>query len=251
MHHKLQYENKYPLQLVKNAINFIEHAIDPNALPSLVDLRAKMPPVYNQLQLGSCTANALVAVYQFDELSYYGSRLFLYYNERMLDNDVSQDAGSTLTQGINVLKKYGLCKETSWPYSDDATKYKIKPSQVCYTEALSHEVISANSIKQDLVSLKKCLASGFPFVLGIILYESFESDEVAQSGIVPMPQENEKTLGGHAIACVGYDDSKEMFIMRNSWGEDWGDKGYFYIPYNYLTNPDLANDFWEVTKVKL
>jgi C1A family cysteine protease len=98
--------------------------------------------------------------------------------------------------------------------------------------------------------MKACLASGYPFIFGFTVYDSFESDAVAKTGIVPMPSKTELVLGGHAVMAVGYDDSKKWFIVRNSWGEDWGDKGYFYIPYDYLTNKNLASDFWTIKLTK-
>ena len=246
-HHKIKYPNKYPLK--------IEHSKDNNYkkytivnLPTSVDLRSKCPPIYDQGQLGSCTANALVGAYQFDNLSFYGSRLFLYYNERVLDNDVYSDAGSTLSEGINALKKYGLCLETEWPYN--ISLYRTLPSINCYTDAYKYRGITANQVSQNLTSFKQCLASGFPFVFGFTVYSSFESEEVAQTGIVPMPDtENEQVLGGHAVVAVGYDDETQCFIVRNSWGTNWGDNGYFYMPYDYITNPQLASDAWEITNV--
>lgn len=244
--------HKYSLKIEKQtATTFKFHNIDAKTLPPVVDLRNKCPPIYNQLQLGSCTANALVACFQYDDMKFYGSRLFLYYNERYLDNNVYSDAGSTLSQGIRALKKYGLCSEKLWTYSDNGTKFMTKPSKQCYTEALNHQVLSATNISPDLISMKKSLASNEPFVLGILIYESFETDNVSRTGIVPMPQRNESILGGHAILCVGYDDTKSMFIMRNSWGTNWGDNGYFYIPYEYITNSNLASDFWNITKIEI
>jgi len=237
----------YNLKLEHTASKFKAYKITEQ--PPSCDLRSKCPAVYDQLQIGSCTANALVAAYEFDDMSLFGSRLFLYYNERLLDNDISQDAGSTLSQGINALVKYGVCHENLWTYVDDGVKYKTKPTDGCYTDAKSHEIVTYNNVPQNLTSMKQCLLDGFPFVVGISIYESFESDTVAHTGIVPMPQSTEKELGGHAVMCVGYDNSKNCFIMRNSWGTGWGDKGYFYIPYDYLTNTTLTGDLWEIKKV--
>ena len=122
-HHKSKYPNKYPLKLerITEGVSFKEYKIV--NLPSSIDLRNKCPPVYDQGQLGSCTANALVGAYQFDNLAFYGSRLFLYYNERVLDHDVGMDAGSTLSEGINAIEKYGLCPESMWPYNISVYKF--------------------------------------------------------------------------------------------------------------------------------
>ena len=94
--------------------------------------------------------------------------------------------------------------------------------------------------------MKGCLAAGYPFVFGFAVYESFESKEVAQSGVVPMPKPGERVLGGHAVMAVGYDDEQRNFIVRNSWGSGWGQDGYFLMPYHYLHDPNLASDFWTV-----
>ena len=239
-----------PINILSNSnVKYINHLKQYNiiTLPPSVDLRPKCPPVYDQGTLGSCTANTLVGAYQFDNISFYGSRLFLYYNERVLDHDVNEDAGSTIHEGVTALETYGLCLETAWPYN--IASYQVKPNKTCYSNALSHKVTQANQIAQDINSLKACLASGYPFAFGFSVYESFESDAVAQTGIVPMPDtETEQLLGGHAVLCVGYDDDNQWFIVRNSWGASWGDQGYFYMPYAYMTNSDLASDFWEIIK---
>jgi C1A family cysteine protease len=105
------------------------------------------------------------------------------------------------------------------------------------------------AINQDLVSLKSCLAAGYPFVFGFSVYDSFESAAVAATGIVPLPDvSTEELLGGHAVMACGYNDAKQVFIVRNSWGE-WGNNGYFTLPYSYMTSGDLASDFWQVSKV--
>jgi len=99
--------------------------------------------------------------------------------------------------------------------------------------------------------LKACLAQGYPFVFGFTVYESFESSVVAKTGVAPMPGRNEQPLGGHAVLCVGYDDKTQKFLVENSWGTGWGMKGFFTLPYNYLTSPDLADDFWVVQTVEI
>jgi len=195
-----------------------------------------------------------MGVFHFDDLvqTFYGSRLFLYYNERSLDGDVSQDAGSTISQGVNALNAYGVCSEVSWPY--DVSQYTTKPSDACYLEALQHKAITYYHVTQDQDNMKGCLLLGNPIALGVTLYPSFESDQVAKDGIVSMPSDDDMSqgpLGGHAIVCCGYDDNLNggCWIMRNSWGDSWGDKGYFYLPYAYLTDQNLCSDLWKITKV--
>jgi C1A family cysteine protease len=238
----------HPHELRPNAATTVaSHA---NILPTAVDLRPKMPPVYDQGQLGSCTANALCAAFQYDgghPLADQGSRLFVYFNERKLENSIPDDAGAFLSDGVKCLEKYGVCLESEWPY--DISKFAVKPSAKCYKDALKHRALVAHNVMPDLSSMKTCLASGYPFVVAITIHSAFESDTVAVNGLVPMPIAGDQVLGGHAVLCVGYDDIHQCWIMRNSWGADWGVKGYFFLPYLYLLDSNLASDMWTITKV--
>ena len=137
--------------------------------------------------------------------------------------------------------------EKSWPYV--ISKFTNKPTDSCYKEATGNKAVKYQRLMRTLYDFKSCLASGFPFVGGFSVYESFESNEVAQTGKMPMPTANEQLLGGHAVMFVGYDDSINCWIVRNSWGNKWGDKGYFYMPYEYLLNRNLSDDFWVIQKV--
>ena len=150
-----------------------------------------------------------------------------------------------LRDGIKTLAKQGVCSEAKWPYT--IAKFKVKPTPSCYKEALTHQITSYQRL-QTLDEMRACLAEGFPFVFGFTVYESFESQQVAQTGVVPMPKPGERVLGGHAVMAVGYDDSKKKFTVRNSWGESWGIKGYFTMPYDYLANRDLSDDFWVIRR---
>lgn len=223
-------------------------------LPPKVDLRANCPPVYDQGQLGSCTANAIGGAIEFDQMKerlpqiFIPSRLFIYYNERVIEGSVGSDSGAMLRDGIKTIAKQGACPEPLWPYI--IAKFKLKPSQSCYTEAAKHTAINYQRLVQSLQQMKGCLASGYPFVFGFTVYESFETTQAARTGKIPMPGSNEKVLGGHAVAAVGYNDTDRTFLCRNSWGTSWGIKGYFTIPYAYLTDPDLAADFWTIRVVQ-
>jgi C1A family cysteine protease len=225
------------------------------ALPKKVDLRAKCPPVVNQGNLGSCTANAIANAHLFEQMKqgiaarFLPSRLFIYYNERAIEGTINSDSGAMIRDGIKSVSKQGACREKLWPYV--ISKFTRKPSAAAVKEALKHQALSYLRISQNLAQMKGCLASGFPFVFGFTVYESFESKTVAKSGVVPMPASDEGVVGGHAVLATGYDDAKQRFIVMNSWGAGWGMKGYFTIPYAYLSDPDLSADFWTIRLVEV
>ena len=219
------------------------------ALPTQVDLRGQCPPVYDQGQLGSCTANAIAAAIEFERMrqklqDFMPSRLFIYYNERVMEGTVDSDSGAQIRDGIKSVATIGDCPEAEWPY--DISKFADKPPTSCYNDAAKVKAVSYSSVLQSLNQLKGCLAAGFPFVFGFTVYDSFESQAVAESGVVPMPGPNEQVLGGHAVIAVGYDDSQQRFMVRNSWNTTWGLQGYFTMPYSYLTDANLADDFWTI-----
>lgn len=210
-------------------------------LPPLVDLREKCSPVYDQGELGSCTANGIAACIQFVQPNVMPSRLFIYYNERAIEGDTEDDNGAQIHDGIKTVHLQGFCPESDWPY--DIDKFAQEPSDICYSEALKDLINDYISLDSN-EDIKQCLHSGYPVVFGMTVYESFESSEVATLGHVPMPVEGEQVVGGHCMAIVGYDDSKESFIVRNSWGMSWGLLGYCYIPYSYIEK--YADNFWSI-----
>ncbi len=222
------------------------------ALPPSTDLRAQCPAVYDQGQLGSCTANAIAGAIEFDRMKqklsdFVPSRLFIYYNERVIEGTVGSDSGAQIRDGIKSVNKQGVCPETDWPYN--ITKFTQKPPAKAYRDAKLDRAIAYQRLVQTMMQMKGCLASGYPFVFGFAVYESFESRRVAQTGHAPMPGPGEKQLGGHAVAAVGYDDGPQTFLIRNSWGDGWGMAGYFTLPYAYLAQPSLASDFWTIRLV--
>ncbi len=236
----------YNLKIEKIDKSKLDHFMVPivKTLPDKVDLRNSCGPIYDQGNIGSCTANAFCGLLYYKRPTFLGSRLFLYYNERRLEGSINYDSGATLYDGIKSLLINGVCLEKNWVYNEN--KFAIKPPNSCYIEALKYKVKSVKNIDNTLINMKSSLVNKQPFVVGIAVYESFESNTVASTGLVPMPQPNEQLLGGHAILIVGYDDIKKVWIARNSWGSSWGDKGYFYLPYNYLIDDNLASDLWTI-----
>jgi C1A family cysteine protease len=231
--------------------------------PAEFDLRASMPPVYDQGQLGSCTGNALAAAMEYERdrqglIDFVPSRLFIYYNERALEGTVSSDSGAAIRDGIKVVNTDGVCPETMWPY--DIGMFAVRPPKRCYITAGSDKAVQYLAI-QTLGDLKDAVASQLSVVFGFTVYQSFESPAVAKTGVMPMPLRGEATVGGHAAVAVGYSDPKQQLIVRNSWGPSWGDGGYFYMPYEYVTGSkssadsspingaSLASDFWAIELV--
>jgi C1A family cysteine protease len=232
--------------------DFLYSAIAPRMakLPRNVDLQPQCSPVENQGSLGSCTANALAGAVEFlenkDRVRFVDlSRLFIYYNERVIEGTVDQDSGAFLRDGIKSLAKQGVCPEPQWPYIIDRSTFKKKPNAACYSAAQKRRILSYHRI-DTLDEMRTCLADGFPFVFGFTVYESFESETVARSGVLNLPAKRERVVGGHAVMAAGYHEASRRFVVRNSWGADWGKKGYFTMPYDYLSNRDLSDDFWTI-----
>jgi C1A family cysteine protease len=222
----------------------------PVSLPPQIDLRPQCPPVYDQGQLGSCTANAIGGAFHFDRRKqnlpdFVPSRLFIYYNERSMEGTIPTDSGAYIRDGIKSIATKGVCKEIDWAY--DVSKFTERPPQACYTSATKYKSLSYFRLNNtSLEELKSCLAAGFPFTFGFVVYPSFFQGDT--NGMVPMPA-NETTIGGHAVLAVGYNDLNQRFIIRNSWGAAKGDQGYYYMPYQCLTNLSLSDDFWTVRLV--
>jgi C1A family cysteine protease len=238
-------------------------------LPPALSLRAMMPPVYDQGELGSCTANAIAAaldaIHAMDhpassangettqgmsQCGFFGpSRLFIYYFERDAEGTVAEDAGGMLRDGIKVINRRGACRETTWPY--DISQFKNMPPETAIVEAKDYKAIQYERVPVSTLMIKSMIALNLPVVCGIQIYESFESDAVVATGFVPMPNTlTEQCLGGHAVVIVGYDDSTRRFTLRNSWGAAWGDAGYFTLPYEYIQNPGFTSDAWAIQKAE-
>lgn len=234
-------------------------------LPKHVDLRSSGLdfPVYDQGRIGSCTANAIAAAVQFarkkanQKPDFIPSRLALYYLEREIEKTIPVDHGAMIRTGIKVINKKGTYDEEKWPYDDTPAdeftevfppdcKAVTKPDDAFMKEAAKHTGISYSRVPQTLNQLRACLAGGFPFVFGFTVYSSLWDENGKARAVVPMPKPDDEFSGGHAVLAVGYDDDKQHFIVRNSWGPNEQDQGHFYLPYAYLLDNDLADDIWTI-----
>jgi C1A family cysteine protease len=223
----------------------------PAEMPKEMDLRTKMAPVVDQGQLGSCTANAIVSglreyLLMLTPQKYEAlSRLYLYWHERELEGHIDEDSGAYIRDGMKVLQQLGVCPERDYPYRIE--HFTDQPTPQAEQDAKAYRIGEYHRIL-DLDALKAALAEGLPVVIGMTIYESFESEEVARTGKVPVPRKSqEQVLGGHAMLAVGYKDTARgqgVVIVRNSWGPSWGDKGYCYIPYRMFRDPALMLDMW-------
>jgi len=213
-------------------------------LPAFIDMRNLMPPIYDQLQLGSCSANSSTS---YDVFLYNNkielSRLFEYYMVRVIEGTVNEDSGATNRDNVSSINKNGICEEIFMPY--DISKFTIPPQEEAIINAKQYTISSYVALN-NLNEIKQALAISKPVILGLDVFESFEGSEIAKTGKMPMPLATEQNLGGHSVLVVGYIDADSCLIVRNSWGAAWGDKGYFYMPYDYLTK--YTFDYWIMNK---
>jgi C1A family cysteine protease len=238
---------------------YVSHLLSATqTLPTKVDLTADFPPIMDQGNIGSCVGNSVgsVLAYTLNRLKSTRkfktgpSRLFVYCNGKIADKlDVTQDSGCSVRGAMKGCSKFYCCDESIYPYViENALK---KPVPAAYTAAHAYRNFQYYNVPQNLFAIKKCIADGSPVILGIAIYNSFESDECMKTGIVPMPKKDEEELlGYHCINLCGYDDTDKTFLLRNSWGTDVGlpkQRGYFKIPYQFVLDSALASDFWKIT----
>ncbi len=240
--------------------------VDASSLPATVDLRKWCSPVENQGQIGSCTANAGIGVVEYFENRAFGkylnaSRLFLYKATRDFAK-LSGDSGAFLRSTMGALALFGVPPEDYWPYTDKSPDFDKEPPAFCYSFASNYKSVKyfrhdSNELSKDAVleSVKKSLAGGIPSMFGFTVYNSIS--QAAKTGKIPFPGKNEKILGGHAIVAVGYDNKMKIknttsesetvgaLLIRNSWGAEWGDKGYGWLPYDCVLE-ETAVDFWSI-----
>lgn len=218
---------------------------------TLVDLRAYCSPVEDQGNLGSCTGHAVssameVILKKQNRLTEI-SRLFIYYQARLLEGTVQYDSGAYIRDCIKACNKLGASAESLWRY--EPRLFRTNPTATAYTDALKRKVVSYERCA-NFDAVKNAVANGNPVVVGFLVYQSFMTSAVAKTGMMPYPNTaRERILGGHAVCIVGYNDATQRFIVKNSWGAAWGDKGYFYLPYDVIKNTNMSGDFWVITGV--
>lgn len=220
-------------------------------LPTLVDLRPNCPPIMNQSALGSCTAHGITGALRFNRIKQgLGdqplSRLQLYYDERKKEGTIDEDAGAEIRDGIACVKKNGVAAEAVWPY--DISKFKVAPPAECYDHKGETRAIIGQRVQVSPYHIKAALASGFPIVIGITVYAGFEGSVATRTGVIPMPEAGEEVVGGHCMYAVGYGQRPGYITVANSWGTEWGDSGFAYIPEAYLGSPELGGDYWIIRK---
>jgi hypothetical protein len=217
-------------------------------LPRSVDLRPWMTPVEDQGALGSCTANALAGALEYLVRRETGehvdvSRLFIYFNQRLWDDSVREDVGAAVCHGVRVLAKLGAPTERLWPY--ERNLFAVQPPERVYQAASRFRLKDWWSVPVERHAIEACLAGGFPIVFGTRVTESFM--KIGRDGMVPMPGANDRDddkHGRHALLLCGYDAGRQLFLIRNSWGTDWGDGGYGYLPYAYFLNRSWTRNAW-------
>jgi len=236
-------------------------------LPVEVDLSPMFPPVFDQGNLGSCTANAILASFQYEakkekcQDTENLSRLYEYYKARetMIPPNVKEDTGTSLAMSVYCLYEYGVCDEKYWPY--DVTMFNQEPPKEAVENAKYHKCVEFKKVTQTHEQMRAGLAHGYSFVLGISVYSSMMTPTVGETGVVPMPVISDTVIdgkkvkadtlmGGHAVCCVGYNDQTKQYKIRNSWSDKWGDKGYFYLPYEFVENNEYTYDMWSIRMVK-
>lgn len=230
-----------------------------------VDPRLDLPVIFNQWQLGSCTANATDAAFEYDA-SLDGktvtlSRMWTYYQERKKEGELGQgDTGAVGHDAFWVAKNSGICSEKDWPYKWPGMQEGSTPSELIFdpkvppASALSDQDYYRLTkpyvqLPRTEAAIKQALSNNQTVAFGFTVYESFESSSVASSGIVPMPAPDEKVLGGHEVLVVGYLKSEPHYaLVRNSWGTSWGQSGYCLFPWTYLIDKSLTSDLVTIVR---
>lgn len=229
------------------------HLSAPVTLPTEFSLSIKVP-VYDQLDLGSCTSNSGSVCYRHEYAEVKGnftfepSRLFLYYNTREIEGTVNEDSGAYIRDVFKALNKKGLCEEKYFPYK--VNTFKNKPTQDAYDNGLRYQTVRYAAVPKNLTQIKQTLVSGAAISFGFLVYDSFFGNWDRTTGDMPIPKKGERIQGGHAVTIVGYSDAKQAFYIQNSWGTGWGKDGYFWMPYSFAVSNN-ADDFWCIEEIKV
>lgn len=215
-----------------------------------VDLRAKMPPVYDQGAIGSCVSQGVGVALDYAHVKsnpgmkfFTPSRLFIYYQGRVAIGTVNQDSGCQIRDAIAATQKLGAPLESLWPYRE--SKFKIKPPATAYSDALKRQIIQAYKA-ETLDDVKRALSLDLPVVFGVPVYRSI-MDLSWFNYTLPMPAKNERSVGGHAMVVVGYRNSDSMLIVRNSWSSNWGRSGHMLMPFEYWNKFQRQTDAWVIS----
>lgn len=218
-----------------------------------------MTKVYAQLQLGSCTANAISAAIDADRIvsgedPCYPSRLWIYALERLIEgSSLTQDTGAYGRDGFKAARNIGIVPEKAWPYSDRLPAWSKDPRPSTQWSSRTTIKRPYKAVPRDLASMKRVLSHKQTIAFGFSVFESFESHEVAHTGIMPHPDTTrERNLGGHEVLMVGYlQDEPQHALCRNSWDQTWGLGGYFLMPWSVILDRNLSDDFRTIYRPKL
>lgn len=218
---------------------------------TFVDLRQYCTPIEDQGNLGSCTGQAIASAIELLNKRNGGykdiSRLFIYYFNRLWINRVNVDSGAYIRDGIKTVFNYGAPLENLWPYI--ITRFRARPHASAMNDALKRKVTLYERVN-DHQGCLDAITNGYPVIVGFYVFSSFVSRNVLKTGMMPYPDVgNERFLGGHAVLLVGYDKKQNRYIARNSWGHKWGDKGYFYMPFQVIQDKRMSGDFWIIKSV--
>lgn len=221
-------------------------------MPPIVDLRPHMPPIYDQGDLNSCTSNAVGGMIQYLRAkqgmnAFLPSRQYLYWYQRLADNTQNQNIGCSVYSAINVAQTMGYCPENYFPYNPN---WQLAPPPPADQEAHHHQV-GPHRAPASFEELKLALANGFPVAFGFYFFNSFYAADL-NNGLVPMNFVG--PVQKHAALVVGYSDAAQTVTVRNSWGvarngRPCGDQGYYYMPYQYISDGQLCSEFWTLAGI--